>query len=314
MEQRFAHGVGIVPYGTGGLLTACSPCSPCLGLGLSAVKSGIKLPTRGVDAWSSSSAPPPASAALVPPLRPLVPLCCPPPVLCSWLSLPFASCLTPCPCGVPGGLLGMPCTQHAVRSFECRPILKPYFWPLLTSFWFHTGFFFSFLCIWDVAHLICHPLLPNVNHFYPFCIPHIELSPLWGPREGRGDVAIHSPRTLRSLWYGLHPHHITDLARHQQASSPRSESPPPSPSPYSRSPSPKRPRTKHSPRSESRDTSSPPPRAKPRAPKHSKQADFTRLSGLFIGTVEYQVEGSFVVLMWALLLRCATSQVTGILG
>ena len=50
------------------------------------------------------------------------------------------------------------------------------------------------------------------------------------------------------------------------------------------------------------------------APKHSKQADFTRLSGLFIGTVEYQVEGSFVVLMWALLLRCATSQVTGILG
>ena len=79
-------------------------------------------------------------------------------------------------------------------------------------------------------------------------------------------------------------------------------------------PSPKRPRTTHSPRSESRDTSSPPPRAKPRAPKHSKQADFTRLSGLFIGAVEYKVEGSFVVLMWALLLRCATSQVTGILG
>ena len=26
-------------------------------------------------------------------------------------------------------------------------------------------------------------------------------------------------------------------------------------------------------------TSSPPPRAKPQAPKHSKQADFTRLSG-----------------------------------
>ena len=75
-----------------------------------------------------------------------------------------------------------------------------------------------------------------------------------------------------------------------------------------------RPQTTCSPRSESRDTSSPPPRAKPQAPKHSKQADFTRLSGLFIGTVEYQVEGSFVVLMWALLLRCATSQVTGILG
>ena len=65
---------------------------------------------------------------------------------------------------------------------------------------------------------------------------------------------------------------------------------------------------------ETTDTSSQPPRVKPRAPKHSKQADFTRLSGLFIGTVEYQVEGSFVVLMWALLLRCATSQMTGILG
>ena len=31
-------------------------------------------------------------------------------------------------------LWGMPCTQcarsaHAVRSFECRPTLKPYFWP-----------------------------------------------------------------------------------------------------------------------------------------------------------------------------------------
>ena len=38
------------------------------------------------------------------------------------------------------------------------------------------------------------------------------------------------------------------------------------------------------------------------------------LSGLFVETVEYQVEGSFVVLMWALLLRYATSQVTGILG
>ena len=117
--------------------------------------------------------------------------------------------------------LGMPCTQcacsaHTVRSFECRPILRPYFWPLLTSFWFHMGFFFSLQCIWDVAHLNCHPLSPNVNHFYPFFIPHIELSPLWGPREGRGDVAIHSPRTLRSLWFGLHPHHIKDLARHQQ--------------------------------------------------------------------------------------------------
>ena len=93
------------------------------------------------------------------------------------------------------------CTRsaHAVRSFECRPILRPYFWPLLTSFWFHAGFFFSFLCIWNVAHLNCHPLLPNVNHFYPFSVPHIELSPLWGPREGTGDVAIHSPRTSLAI-------------------------------------------------------------------------------------------------------------------
>ena len=33
--------------------------------------------------------------------------------------------------------------MHAVRSFECRPILRPYFWPLLTSFWFHTVFFLA---------------------------------------------------------------------------------------------------------------------------------------------------------------------------
>ena len=86
----------------------------------------------------------------------------------------------------------------AMRTFECRQILRPYFWPLLTNFWFCIGVFFSFLCIWDVAHLNCHPLLPIFNHFYPLSIPHIELSPLWGPREGRGDVAIHSPRTLRN--------------------------------------------------------------------------------------------------------------------
>ena len=34
------------------------------------------------------------------------------------------------------------CSAHAVRSFGCRQILGPYFWPLFTSFWFHTGFFF----------------------------------------------------------------------------------------------------------------------------------------------------------------------------
>ena len=48
------------------------------------------------------------------------------------------------------------------------------FLALWTSCWFHTGFFFSFLCIWDVAHLNCHPFLPIFNHFYPFSILHIE--------------------------------------------------------------------------------------------------------------------------------------------
>ena len=208
------------------------------------------------------------------------------------------------------------CTRsaHAVRSFECRPILRPYFWPLLTSFWFHTGVFFSFLCIWDVAHLNCHPLLPNANHFYPFSIPHIELSPLCRPREGRGDVAIHSPRTLRSLWYGLHPHHITDLACHQQVCRIHAQNHHRPPLHPIRGPHHPRDHGQRIPRASSQGTPHPPPRAKPRAPKHSKQADFTRLSGLFIGTVEYQVEGSFVILMWALLLRCATNQVTGILG
>ena len=69
-------------------------------------------------------------------------------------------------------------SAHTVRSFGCRQILGPYFWPLLTSFWFHTGVFFSSLDIWDVAHLNCHPFLPIFNQFYPFSIPHIELSPL----------------------------------------------------------------------------------------------------------------------------------------
>ena len=90
-------------------------------------------------------------------------------------------------------------------SANTQTLLLAPFDKFLVPYWV----FFSFLCIWDVAHLICHPLLPNVNHFYPFSIPHIELSPLWGPREGKGDVTIHSLRTLRSLWYGLHPHHIS---------------------------------------------------------------------------------------------------------
>ena len=45
---------------------------------------------------------------------------------------------------VPGGLWECHArSAHAVRSFECRPILRPYFWPLLTSFWFHTGVFLA---------------------------------------------------------------------------------------------------------------------------------------------------------------------------
>ena len=40
----------------------------------------------------------------------------------------------------------------------------------------------------------------------------------------------------------------------------------------------------------------------------------TRLSGLFIETLEHQFERSFVVILWALLLRCAIRQVIGNLG
>ena len=69
------------------------------------------------------------------------------------------------------------------------------------------------------------------------------------------------------------PPHCCPRSPSTSVSRPRSESPPPSRSSYSRSSSPKRPRTTRSPCSESRDTSSPRPRVKPRAPKHSKQAD-----------------------------------------
>ena len=47
---------------------------------------------------------------------------------------------------------------------------------------------------WLPMHLGCDifevsPIvLPIFNHFYPFSIP--LFSPPWGPREGRGDVAI----------------------------------------------------------------------------------------------------------------------------
>ena len=66
--------------------------------------------------------------------------------------------------------------------------LKIWGMPLFTSFLFNTCIFFSFLCILDVAYLNCHPFLSVFNHIYPFSIP--LFSPLWGTREGRGDVAI----------------------------------------------------------------------------------------------------------------------------
>ena len=97
-------------------------------------------------------------------------------------------------------------------SANTRTLLLAPFDKFLVPYW---GFFQLPMHL-DMAHLNCHPLLPIFNQFYPFSIPHIEFSPLWGPREGRGDVAIPSPRTFRSLWYGLHPHHITVLACHQQ--------------------------------------------------------------------------------------------------
>ena len=87
--------------------------------------------------------------------------------------------------------------MHAVRtqcarsakfwmSANTRTLLLAPFDKFLVPYW---GCF-SFLYIWDVVHLNCHPLLPIFNHFYPFSIPHIEVSPLWGPREGKGDVAM----------------------------------------------------------------------------------------------------------------------------
>ena len=162
-----------------------------------------------------------------------------------------------------------------------------------------------------MAHLNCHPLLPNVNHFDPFSIPHIELSPLWGPREGRGDVAIHSPRTLRSLWYGLLPTtSLISLAINKCVASTLRIT---TALPFTLFAVPIT--------QETTDNAFPALRVKGHLIAASKSEatgtetlDFTRLSGLFIGTAEYQVEGSFVILMWALLLRCATSQVMGILG
>ena len=85
----------------------------------------------------------------------------------------------------------MLCTQCACSakfwmSANTRTLLLAPFDKFLVPYWV----FFSFLCIWGVADLNGLPFLPIFNHFYPFSVPHIELSPLWGPQEGRGDVAI----------------------------------------------------------------------------------------------------------------------------
>ena len=62
-------------------------------------------------------------------------------------------------------------------SANTRTLLLAPFDKFLVPYWV---FFFSFLYIWDVAHLNCYPFLPIVNHFYPFSISHIGLSPLTG--------------------------------------------------------------------------------------------------------------------------------------
>ena len=66
----------------------------------------------------------------------------------------------------------------------------------------YPDFFFSFLCILDVAYSNCHPFLPVFNHVYPFSIslssPREGMGNVailiyphhWGPREGRGDVVV----------------------------------------------------------------------------------------------------------------------------
>ena len=102
---------------------------------------------------------------------------------------------------------GMPCTKcaHSAKfwmSANTRTLLFAPFDKFLVPY----GLFFSFLCIWDVAHLNCHPMLPIFNHFYPFSISHVEPSRLWGPGEGRGDVAtfdfspLWGPREGRAIF------------------------------------------------------------------------------------------------------------------
>ena len=93
--------------------------------------------------------------------------------------------------------------MHAVHT-QCEVLdvskySDPTLGPFQQVFGSRLGFFLaSYVCIWDLARLNCHPFWPIFNHFYPFFIPHIEVSPLWGPREGRGDVALLNP----PLWGG----------------------------------------------------------------------------------------------------------------
>ena len=88
-----------------------------------------------------------------------------------------------------GHLFGPLLTRSRNLGFVCGPLpVEDMGNAPFHIFWFDTRFFFTFLCILDVAYLNCHPILPVFNHIYLF--PITLFSPLWGTREGRGDVAI----------------------------------------------------------------------------------------------------------------------------
>ena len=61
--------------------------------------------------------------------------------------------------------LGFLCGPFPVEDMGNAPFHK---------FLFNPGFFFSFLCILDVAYLNCHPFLPVFNHTYPFSLHYGE--------------------------------------------------------------------------------------------------------------------------------------------
>ena len=75
--------------------------------------------------------------------------------------------------------LGFLCGPFPVEDMGNAPCHK---------FFLQCLYFFTFLCILDVAYLNCHPLLPIINHIYLFSIPLFY--PPWGTPEGRGNVAI----------------------------------------------------------------------------------------------------------------------------